>query len=95
MFVGEPNRIEIKIRRITKDKKETLFTLDGRWDKQIMIKDAKTEKVELFYDANATQLQKKIVAPLHLQGPYESSKCGVVLLVFVFDVVVIKRSAMQ
>jgi hypothetical protein len=74
MLFGDANRIEIKVRRIIKDKKETLYTMEGRWDKQIMIKDAKTEKVELFYDAVNTKLQKKVVAPISLQGPYESAK---------------------
>jgi hypothetical protein len=48
MFGGEPNQVYCKVRRIGKksllsgSSGEILYTIDGRYDKQLMIKEEKT-----------------------------------------------------
>ncbi len=74
MLFGDKNRIEGKIKRVSGGKKDLLYTIQGRWDTTMSITDEKTKISEQFYDAVSTPLQKKVVAPIAEQGPYESAK---------------------
>lgn len=69
MFGGDYNRLKGVIRK----DKTILYTFEGKWDSVITIKDFNGRQ-EVFFDVDKTPVQKKFVAKLEDQGPWESRK---------------------
>eukprot|EP01114_Cavostelium_apophysatum_P008315 TRINITY_DN2071_c0_g1_i2.p1 TRINITY_DN2071_c0_g1~~TRINITY_DN2071_c0_g1_i2.p1 ORF type:complete len:1089 (+),score=358.13 TRINITY_DN2071_c0_g1_i2:115-3381(+) len=56
MFGGEYNVVTAKIKR----ERETLFTISGKWDGEINIKNTKTEEIELLWQPTAENVSRRL-----------------------------------
>jgi len=72
MIGGDYNCITGQI----KMKDKVFYTLSGKWDEKVIIKDGRG-KEEVFFDANETPVLKKFVRRLEDQGPWESRKAWI------------------
>ncbi|KAL6056913.1 oxysterol-binding protein-related protein 5 isoform X3, variant 2 [Balamuthia mandrillaris] len=70
-FGGDYNVISGKI---IEGKKKTLYTLSGKWDKQIFVKEQKAKKSEVFWDPVGVPKEKMLIRPLKDQEEFESRK---------------------
>lgn len=69
-FGGEYNCITAKI----KQRKDTLYTISGKWDDRMDITNSKTKQTEVLFDSKAAKRVPKIVRPLDQQDETESQK---------------------
>lgn len=69
-FGGEYNAINGKIKK----GKDTLYTLNGKWDGRIDISNAKGKNTEVFWDPSKSQRIPKIVPPIEEQEEFESQR---------------------
>ncbi|GAM18454.1 hypothetical protein SAMD00019534_016290, partial [Acytostelium subglobosum LB1] len=58
----------------TKNSKDVLYSIGGKWDRKVDITNAKTKKTEVFWECNTTKKTPRFIRPMAQQEPNESQR---------------------